>query len=797
MVLAFLLQMVIARGAEPMNDTFDLLRRRWVASLVGDEHLDITLPVVRERIEAQDREARERWQSMVKTPGDDLWPDLKTATNSAGLTATCGRLGVLSRAYAMKGSTLYHDPGLREDLLNGIRWFIAARYHPGAAPFGNWWDWQIGVPLALNPCLACLYDELPAATLKDATDAIEAFTPVISATGANGAWRAEIMLRRAILVQDAAKMQVVQTWMEKAMLPYFEPPDDLTGTFDGFREGFYRDGSFFAHGRNPYNGGYGVSALASSAGLMALVAATPWDVAGPNRGNVDRWIRDGLMPLLYRGTLFDNVRGREISRGGINIPGLPPGAAVLAILLTAAEIVPGPDQAPLRSYVKGMATPKNAVGLPAPDAARLSALLADRTVPAAAAPTLFRHYPLMARTTMLREGFGASVGMYSDAVYDYEQLNRENLKGWHTADGWLQILDADSTQFSDGYWPSVDWHRLPGTTAVRGSIKPSSLPNGSSWAGGADLDGVNGVTGFELLPFSGRVYPPGARESVPATDGQTLTARKSWFMLGDEIFCVGTGITATDAEPVETTIENHRLAGEGNQVLTVDGDPQLPATGPRTLTARWLHLEGNVPGSSLGCVFTEPTRVQSLRETRTGTWRNINASGDDTPIQRRFLTLWLDHGVKPTGAAYAFVLLPGRSAAAVARYAAAPATVLLAATGRIHAVAHRTLGIIAANVWEDAPTTLALDGQRQMTVDRKACVLYRHRDGVTEIAVSDPTRADRTAIILRLNVPLGRVLEAGGPVSVEVSASGTLVKLDLSHLGPDERGNTFKIRLAD
>ena len=214
---------------------------------------------MRAKVEAQAKEARVLWGSMVKTPDDDLWPALKTATNSAGLTETCARLGILSEAYATPGSALYHDPAPRAALCDALRWFVDVRYHPGAVAFDNWWDWQIGVPLRLEPCLICLFDELPADLMRKATDAIEAFTPVISATGANGAWRAEIILHRAILVEDEAKMKIVRDWVENVLLSYFEPPVDLAAG-EGFKEGFYRDGSFFAHGRHPYNGGAMASA---------------------------------------------------------------------------------------------------------------------------------------------------------------------------------------------------------------------------------------------------------------------------------------------------------------------------------------------------------------------------------------------------------------------------------------------------------------------------------------------------------------------------------------------------------
>lgn len=783
-------------AADSKTNDFEQMRQRWVANLVGDQSSNPAAPLVRERVQAQAQEAQVLWMDMVKTPTDDLWPELRTATHSAGLTATCGRLTLLAKAYATPGSALYHQSGLLSDLIMGLHWFATVRYHPGAKSYDNWWDWQIGVPLALLKCLACVSEDLPTATMHACTDAIEAFTPQISATGANGSWRAEILFEHGLLVGDAAKLTIVRDWMEKAMLPYFEsPPAPAAGA--GFDEGFYRDGSFFAHGRYPYNAGYGLGALASAAQLLTLAAGTPWDVRGPQRDRVYEWVVNAFEPFLFRGNFFDNMRGREISRGSATHPWPETRDNFLESLLNLLEAAPDPFRQDLRALVKEISTRADAAQLAPPAAAQLLALQADASIPIPPPAVLFRFYPLMARAVMLRPGFGASVSMYSDWVYDYESLNQENLQGWHTGDGWLQIRDVDANQFTGGFWPTVDWHRLPGVTAVRDSTKPSGRFNGSNWAGGVDFDGVNGSAGFELRPFFGPIYDPGTRQTTDLTDGQTLTARKSWFLCGDEIFCVGSGIAAQEAQPVETTLENRRLEGAGENLLTIDGQPIAPAAAAQTLTAHWWQLEGNVPGSSLGCVLAQPACLHVLREARVGTWKTINANCDSIPLTERYLTLWLDHGVRPADARYAYVLLPGRTAAEVAQYAAQPSIRLLSATNQIHAIAQTKAGLIAANFWEDAPATLSLDGPRQVTANCKACVFYRHEAGVTELAISDPTRANRTGIQLTLNIALGRVLAAGKYLRAETSAAGTVVTLDLSHVELGDRGRTFKIKLAD
>ena len=51
---------------------------------------------------------------------------------------------------------------------------------------------------------------------------------------------------------------------------------------------------------------------------------------------------------------------------------------------------------------------------------------------------------------------------------------------------------------------------------------------------------------------------------------------------------------------------------------------------------------------------------------------------DSTPITREYFSLWFDHGRNPSDAAYAYILLPNRSAAQTAAYSAAPDAEILA-----------------------------------------------------------------------------------------------------------------------
>jgi hypothetical protein len=61
-----------------------------------------------------------------------------------------------------------------------------------------------------------------------------------------------------------------------------------------------------------------------------------------------------------------------------------------------------------------------------------------------------------------------------------------------------------------------------------------------------------------------------------------LVAKKSWFMLDDEIACLGAGITCTTAgHQVDTTVENRRLGATGSAKFNIS-DTQYSLASPTT-----------------------------------------------------------------------------------------------------------------------------------------------------------------------------------------------------------------------
>ncbi|GAA3043428.1 hypothetical protein GCM10020000_23450 [Streptomyces olivoverticillatus] len=177
--------------------------------------------------------------------------------------------------------------------------------------------------------------------------------------------------------------------------------------------------------------------------------------------------------------------------------------------------------------------------------------------------------------------------------------------------------DRCGDQYSDGFWPTVDPYRLPGTTV---SALPLADNQGGGWgAPKPAVRWVGGVTDGEFAAVGQHLKGLGS----------TLEARKSWFCADDAVICLGAGISARDGTTVETIIDNRNLNGEDSARLTVDGEPQ-PSDGDDWAEtferAHWAHLEGHG-----GYVFPGGAPLEALRTRRTGSWRDINALGSPAP----------------------------------------------------------------------------------------------------------------------------------------------------------------------
>jgi len=758
-LLLFLALFVLFSPLSACADEYDELRQKWKDLTTGTGY-DPSAADVKSRLASVANAANNVWTSMDKSPSrSNLWSDAASTTVSAHLTTGYSRLRAMALAYATPGCSLHMNTALLADTVGGLEWMHSNRYNTVIAQYDNWWDWEIGVPMHLTDTAVLLYSQLTGSQRTHYMAAVNFHTPTPDMTQANQIWKARVVGVRGCVVKDSAKLLLARNAFSD-VFPYVTSGD-----------GFYRDGSFIQHGYHPYTEGYGAALLGTMAPVLTWLAGSAWAVTDPAQTNLYRWVYDSFEPLIYRGAAWDLVRGREVSRSGSTPQGT--GHSILQNILRVSQFAPAADSARMRSMVKYWAlsdTVRNFTNsVPLQVLADAKALMADSaTVPRG---ELLGHYHFgeMDRVIHLRPGYGFGLSLFSSRIANFESINSENMCGWYTGDGMTTLYNDQLDHYSDSYWPTVNPYRLPGTTVDTMVRTPPSNPtraNGQSWrqsypwVGGAKLDGV-GSAGMQLDAW-----------------GCSLTAKKSWFMFDREIICLGAGIASSDGRVIETVVENRRLTSTGTNAFVVNGSVMPVNLGwSATVTnMTWAHLSGGPANAGIGYYFPTTNSVRALREARTGSWRDVNAGGSTNPITRNYLTLWFDHGTSPSGASYAYVLLPCFTASNVADYAAAPDAVVLENSAAAQAVRIKSTGHTAVNFW-DAGTHSAAG----IAADRPCSVITRTDGTWLDVAVADPTQTNTAAIKVELaasatgvrSLDMGvTVLQLSPTVKLLVSATG-------------------------
>lgn len=776
--LALLAATLLGPGTSPGRaDEFDRLRLRWHEFLTGGPGLDLADADVVSRVNSIANNANSRWSSMIKTNDRTcLWADAARTNQSEDITTSYLRLKQMALGWATLGSSVYSNAALAADILDGLEWMYTHRYNETKTKYDNWWDWEIGSAMWLNDCMVLMYPLLSGVHITNYCKAIDKFTPAVTLTGANRIWKADVVAVRGVVEKNGGKVAAARDGLSdvagggaKSVFKHVTSGD-----------GFYTDGSFIQHGKHPYTAGYGISHFHDSIKLLHWLEGSPWTVTDPQRTNVLTWCWRSYEPLIYRGAMPAFVRGREIARQSSTGDYSPGRTAINAMLQLAQSAAPS-DAARLKSAIKYWDEADTLTSLtshvPLHLVAAARQLLADTNVPSRGERIGHFQFPCMDRVMHLRPGFAFGISMFSTRIYNYESINTENLKGWYTGDGTTWLYNDDLTQFTDNFWPTIDPYHLPGTTVDTlarangwGQSKTSSQP----WVGGAVLEGSYGAAGM-------------AFKAIDASS--SLALNKSWFLFDDEIVCLGAGITCGGTNEVHTTIENRRLNSAGSNGFVADG-----AAAPATLgwasnysSLRWCALEW-----AGGYYFPDGAPVQARRYPRTGRWYDINTLPQPTasvtnPVTRNYFSLILNHGVRPTNATYAYVILPNQDGAAVAAYATHPHIAILENSTQAQAVRETRLNVLAVNFWNAGDKTVDY-----LTCNNRASVLARETARDLALAVSDPTQTNSGTLTLTLSRS-GLTLASADP-GITVTRLSPTLQITVNVSG--RRGQTLSARFV-
>jgi chondroitin AC lyase len=475
-------------------------------------------------------------------------------------------------------------------------------------------------------------------------------------------------------------------------------------------EGIQPDFSFYQHGPQLYSGGYGRGFATYGPQFARLASGTAWAFPAEKIGVLTSYLLDGEQWMI-RGDRFDpSVTGREITRGG-------QGSTSIAKACEDMLALGAPRRAEFEALVRRLRGEKDA------------APLAGN-----------RHFWRSDFMVHQRPEWYASVRMFSNRLYNSELVNGEGKKSHHLADG-VTLIMRTGREF-DAMPPVWDWNRLPGTTCEQAPLPARVQQKGeTSFVGGAS-DGLYGVAVMDL-------------KRGP------LAAKKAWFFFEDRMVAMGAGITCTSENQVLTSIDQRPLVGEVRGPFA-----KAIARGEQALDRpQWVLHDG------LGYVFGDRDKIRLKADTQEGSWRDISDPASPARVVADVFSLWIDHGAKPSGAAYAYAVLPRATQEQTAGYAARMPAEVLGNTPDLQAAGQEAGGVTAAVFWKAG----RIGGGKAVVLaaDQPCVVLLRTQPAGVRLVVANPEQK-----ALKVVLEVGQALEGEG-CTWSAETKRTKVEFDL------------------
>ncbi len=533
------------------------------------------------------------------------WGDVQCAedegVSSGG--ATFGHLVSLAQAWGSPECAYAGDKEVAKRL--NVAWrFYHRLVHRGCAFPNNWWAWQIGLPMHLGNTLLVAEDALDSDVSETMVDTLAYLVENIrtTMTGANAMWGGMNHLRYGLVTGKTEHIELASEWAAKEC--EIRPVN-----------GILSDYSYSFHGMAVHMG-YGRSHFADVGRYVYMMGDSQWQLPNEALSNVSNWLLEFVRWTIVGQGIDPFIIGRECSRGEV---------ALRATLIIDGALLLSSAPIPRRDEV--MAFCRRAVdeGL-LPSIAVASEIANELNVDAGAPLMGTRYWPVIEYLSARRSKFTAAVKLSSTNTKSWFSIRNENLKAKHTSDGHL-ILRTCEDAFLDGVLPTMDWDRLTGITRTDGIAMPRETEGQSTFVAGI-ADGDLGCCGVDF--------------KIEMEDGSGLFAKKSWFFFGDAIVALGSDISCSGANEVETVVRQVVLRKPWQTTQVKDGV---------------------LMGHDCVYVFPDLPEVGVRIGTRTGQWHDLSLrqSADGEVISRDYATITLSHGVHPKKADYAVVYLPGWS----------------------------------------------------------------------------------------------------------------------------------------
>ncbi len=740
--------------------------------------------------------------------------------NSNAFNKNAQYLFDMALAYATSGSKYYKDAELQKKIVEAVDAFynVYNKHTSFKAAdgrlFGNWWNWEIGVPTEMTGVLALMQEELQKHDPKMIANFVKMFDNHLRC-GKNGDIDLKSAMHTGTNLIDITTNRIIQGALindtkriEKAvkdMLTVFVPIDPYH-IVNNNTDGVYADGSFIQHHRVAYTGSYGKLMLQKAVSSLYILQDTVWQPK-EQVATIENWIYKSFLPLIHEGYMSEVVKGRAVSRTNT---GYSDTAGVVEAMTLLTTFLPEENskkmQQQIKHFVKSMPVAFSASSLNLPAIAPFNAIMNDEKIqPASVTPKGSIAFNAMDRNLQRADGFTFALSRSSDRIAKYEYMSGENLRPWFQGDGafYLYLSGVDQTkQYGINYFSTVDPLRLPGTTVPNESRKtvmelydgsftypkygPSSVeqndyvyfPVGTNTFSGsvAMQDGSVSMAGMQLGDENAYAAKKAGKLPEDFVTYKNATGNKSWFMMEDKIVFMGSNIGDTDKRDVTTTIDNRMMAVDAKPHITAQGrDGKALTIKEGTFDPQWLAYQDDSIKAKVGYYFPESKEIKIATPTIKGEQKNVRnvANQKEYPVTQKYFTMTYEHG-KQAEDAYSYVMLPNATAESMKQYAAKPDIKILENSKSIHAVQDTEGQVTAVNFFEAGKAA-------GIKASKPASVLMKQADGKITVALSDPLfRQD--SIELVLDIPNAKIVSKDEKIQATANKDTVQLKCNTKQL---------------
>lgn len=699
----------------------------------------------------------------------------------------------IALAYSSFGTKYYQDEQVKQTLLDCLNTFYQVyNSHTSYVDeqtgrlFGNWWNWEIGVPTKITSVLAMLQTEIQNTNPELINLYIAAFDNHLR-TGKNGDVDLTASTHTGTNLIDITANRIIQGALTEDTKRIEKAVSDMMTVFDTIdpynivnnnTDGVYADGSFIQHHRVAYTGSYGKLLLQKAVSSLYILSGTPWQPAD-KVSTIESWIYNSFLPLIHEGYMSEVVKGRAVSRsasGYSDAVGVIEAMTLLTTFLSDSNSLKMKEQ--IKYVIESMPVEFSESGLNLPAIEPYIEIINDKNIKAVnyvkQGSVAFN---AMDRNLQLNDEFTFALSRSSNRIAKYEYMSGENLKPWFQGDGayYLYLSGVDQTkQYGVNYFTTVNPYRLPGTTVPNEERKTiMELYNGSQFypeypAGSTEQNdyvyfpvGTNefsgsvtlkdygvSMAGMQLGDENGYVAKQNGILPDDFVAYKNANGNKSWFIMNDKIVFVGSDIGDSLGRDVTTTIDN-RMSDENAEISITAKDSSGKTVGTENGVIndlKWLSYNDTSLNTNIGYYFPENSEVTISTEISTQNQKDIRnvSSQKDNIITQKYFTMTFEHG-NQSGSDYSYIVIPNADSKQMEAYSANPDVTILENSKNIHAVRDDKNKIIAINFFEAGESS----GVKSSS---PVSMLMKKSDNTVTVALSDPLFTQKQ-VKLVLNIP--------------------------------------------